>query len=63
MSASEDKTITIWDSETFEYIKTLEGFTISINFFLYIMIIGHNNSVNSVNFSPDGSIIISGSED
>ncbi len=48
MSGSADKTIRIWDVESGECIKTL---------------IGHQEDVWRVIYSPDGKYIISGSHD
>ena len=48
VSASNDKTISIWDVQTGQLIQTLRG---------------HTNIVRSVQFSPDGSKIISASDD
>jgi hypothetical protein len=47
-SASEDKTVKVWDAATGKEILTLKG---------------HKNAVTSVAFSPDGRRIVSGSED
>jgi WD40 repeat protein len=43
-----DNTIKLWNVETGEEIRTLKG---------------HDSSVNSVNFSPDGKTLVSGSWD
>jgi WD40 repeat protein len=48
VSCSSDKTLKIWDSETGELIKTLEG---------------HTQEVHSVSWSYDGEWIASGSQD
>ncbi|MEE0961888.1 MAG: hypothetical protein U0L54_05005, partial [Bacteroidales bacterium] len=48
ISGSNDKTIKIWDANTGECLKTLEG---------------HSQPVYSVSYSPDGTKIISGSFD
>ena len=48
ISGSDDKTIKIWDANTGECLKTLEG---------------HSSNVQSVAYSPDGTKIISGSQD
>ena len=48
ISGSSDHTIKIWDANTGECLKTLEG---------------HSSYVNSVAYSPDGTKIVSGSED
>lgn len=48
VSASDDKTLRLWDSETGEEIITLTG---------------HTGFVYSVAFSPDGKMIVSGSSD
>jgi WD40 repeat protein len=47
-SASEDKTIKIWDSTTARVVRTLEGDTVEIR---------------SIGFSPDGRWIVSGSDE
>ena len=47
-SGSYDNTIKLWDAATGEVLRTLEG---------------HDLSVNSVAFSPDGAVIASGSGD
>ena len=47
-SGSEDKTIRLWDLETFQIISTLTG---------------HAQGVKSVAFSPDGTILATGSDD
>ncbi len=47
-SGSEDKTIRLWNLETFQVISTLTG---------------HARSVKSVAFSPDGTILATGSDD
>ncbi|MBF2064964.1 MAG: NACHT domain-containing protein [Calothrix sp. C42_A2020_038] len=47
-SASDDKTVMLWDTSTGQRLKTLEG---------------HNSRVWSVAISPDGNTIASGSED
>jgi WD40 repeat protein len=48
VSASSDKTIRLWDTNSGEEIRRLEG---------------HKGSVNSAVFSTDGRIILSGSDD
>ncbi|MEE1323143.1 MAG: hypothetical protein UHE91_04910, partial [Bacteroidales bacterium] len=48
ISGSADKTVKIWDANTGECLKTLEG---------------HSKYVYSVAFSPDGKHIVSGSYD
>ncbi|ETO07348.1 Pfs, NACHT and WD domain protein [Reticulomyxa filosa] len=48
ISASNDKTIQVWDIESGNKIQTLEG---------------HLHFVNDAKFSPDGNIVVSGSED
>ncbi|NCS59391.1 MAG: WD40 repeat domain-containing protein, partial [Microcystis aeruginosa G11-04] len=45
---SDDKTIKLWNVETGQEIRTLKG---------------HDNYVYSVNFSPDGKTLVSGSWD
>ena len=47
-SGSEDNTVRLWNPETGEHIRTLEG---------------HGGDVNSVVFSPDGSMLASGGSD
>ena len=47
-SASKDKTIRLWDTESGAASATLEG---------------HSASVNALDFSPDGKTLASGSED
>jgi dipeptidyl aminopeptidase/acylaminoacyl peptidase len=47
-SASQDKTVKLWNLGTGEEIYTLEG---------------HTDAVNSVAFSPDGKRVVSGSRD
>ncbi len=47
-SASDDKTVRLWDSSTGATLQTLEG---------------HSNSVNAVVFSPDGKLVASASHD
>ncbi|MCC5652758.1 serine/threonine protein kinase [Nostoc sp. XA013] len=48
VSASEDKTIIVWNLTTGEQIYTLSG---------------HSGAVNSVAISPDGQTVVSGSDD
>ena len=48
VSGSNDKTIKLWSSEIGQLLKTIEG---------------HTESVNCINYSPDGKIIVSGSSD
>jgi WD40 repeat protein len=48
VSGSDDNTIKLWNVETGQEIRTLKG---------------HDNSVSSVNFSPDGKTLVSGSAD
>ena len=48
MSGSDDKTVRIWDVESGDCIKTLEG---------------HTNCVNGVSFSPNNQYVVSGSDD
>jgi WD40 repeat protein len=48
VSGSYDNTIKLWNVETGKEIRTLKG---------------HDNSVRSVNFSPDGKTLVSGSND
>ena len=48
VSGSSDKSIKIWDAERGECLKTLEG---------------HSGSIQSVAFSSDNKLILSGSED
>ncbi|TFG03704.1 MAG: DUF4062 domain-containing protein [Promethearchaeota archaeon] len=48
LTASEDKTLKLWDVETGREVKSY---------------IGHNDAVNACRFSPDGSRFISGSAD
>jgi WD40 repeat protein len=48
VSGSGDGIIKIWDANTGQCLKTLEG---------------HSDDVNSVAYSPDGKRIISGSDD
>ncbi len=48
MSGSSDKTLILWDVDTGEKIRDFEG---------------HNSSVESVAFSPDGDTALSGSAD
>src|SRR4030095_10916028 len=47
-SASDDKSVILWDIETHRPIATLQG---------------HSNFVNAVAFSPDGATLASGSTD
>lgn len=47
-SASDDKTVRLWDADTGELLKTLEG---------------HSSSVNAVQFSQDGKRLASASDD
>jgi WD40 repeat protein len=47
-SASEDKTVKVWDAQTGQELLTLKG---------------HDGQVNSVAFSPDGHRLASGSQD
>src|SRR5260221_7460618 len=47
-SASDDKTIKLWDPHTGEHLRTLEG---------------HSDWVTSVAFSPDGGLLASASSD
>ena len=47
-SGSGDRTIKIWNLETFAETKTLSG---------------HGGAVWSVSFSPDGKTLVSGSDD
>jgi len=47
-SASDDKTIKLWDPHTGEHLRTLEG---------------HSDWVRSVAFSPDGGLLASASSD
>ena len=53
ISASRDKTIKIWNADTFDLLKVIEG----------IRDDGHLNSVNSLLWSPDQDYLISGSDD
>ena len=46
--SSGDNTIKLWNVETGQEIRTLKG---------------HDSLVNSVNFSPDGKTLVSGSDD
>jgi hypothetical protein len=48
VSASDDRTLKVWDSETGQSLRTLEG---------------HSASVNGCAFSPDGKLIVSASDD
>ena len=48
VSASNDKTVKVWDASTFELVKTLEG---------------HSYDVHSASYSPDGRFIVSASSD
>jgi WD40 repeat protein len=48
VSGSGDNTIKLWNVETGQEIRTLNG---------------HDSSVRSVNFSPDGKTLVSGSGD
>ncbi len=48
VSGSVDKTVKLWNTNTGECIKTLTG---------------HDDKVNSVNFSSDNKFIVSGSDD
>ena len=48
MSASEDKTLKVWDVATGECVATLKG---------------HSDRVNGVAISPDGRRVVSGSND
>ena len=48
MSASDDRTLKIWQLDTGECLKVLKG---------------HSDRVRSVVFTPDGSKLISGSSD
>ena len=47
-SASKDRTVILWNTETWEIIRTLSG---------------HNSAVISLAFSPDGKTLASGSDD
>ncbi|KAI4733289.1 WD40 repeat-like protein, partial [Aureobasidium sp. EXF-12298] len=47
-SASDDRTVRLWDAQTGEQVQKLEG---------------HEESVRSVAFSPDGQIVASASDD
>ena len=52
-SGSRDKTIKIWDANSFELLKVIEGIRDG----------GHLNSVNSLLWSPEKKYLISGSDD
>jgi WD40 repeat protein len=48
VSGSYDKTVRLWDAVTGAALQTLEG---------------HSGLVTSVAFSPDGKLVVSGSDD
>jgi len=48
VSCSDDKTVRLWSVQTGAVLKVMEG---------------HHDRVNSVAYSPDGSLIASGSAD
>lgn len=47
-SGSEDGTVIIWDTQTWQVCDTLRG---------------HSRNVNTLEFSPDGSLLVSGADD
>lgn len=62
-SGSLDKTVQIWDAATGSTCAKLKGDIYEAISVAPTTLKGHNSSVNSVAFSPDGTLIVSGSYD
>ena len=70
VTASDDKSIKIWDAKNFKILKTLDrnvkdnaGIYTKYKYCIKYLFKGHNGRVQSVNFRKDGKKIISGGED
>ena len=62
ISASYDFTIKVWNASTYELITTLLGNGIIISC-VNTILLGHTDALYQVKFSPDGTKIISCSND